>query len=120
MSLLDDSTIAELRGIEVSAMPETVTIKRPTTTHGAGGSRTTFADVATVAGSYWTPLQPQEQAIAGRYGVTTATMVALPYGTDVRASDRLIITSGPTLDVVGVLTGGAWETSRRCVCKEVG
>lgn len=118
--MLSTPEIAALRAQQTLAMPDTVTIQRPTRVEdGAGGVTDTWATVATVKGRLSVDMrQGREGQAGGRQTALAYYRVTLPAGTDVRVKDRLLVASR-TFEVGPIQAGGAWETARVCPCTEV-
>lgn len=107
-----------MRAAQATALPETATIQRATTSRTAsGGTTTNWATAGTAACRLSSRGVPQEYLEAGAARGVQYWMVTLPYGTDVRRTDRLVI-GAQTLEIVGMASGGAWETALRAVCVE--
>jgi hypothetical protein len=92
MSFLSDQELAEMRAVCTSAMPDMATVQRKAgVDDGMGGESVTWPDLGTSAcevvrepapGIVLEGEQPQSVAYWG---------VRLPYGTDVRAGDRIVV-----------------------------
>lgn len=106
--------LAAMRETAAIALPETVTLKRPTrTVDAAGGIVETLNTVTTTAGRVARE-QPREVTQANKTTILAEWIVTLPYGTDVGAGDVLEV-NGQTLHVVGRFTG-SWRTCERVLC----
>lgn len=100
-------------------LPETCTVRRVTYTQSAYGSTAeSWANANTYACRVSPAASPRELALAGRQVHEAGLVVTLPYGADVRPDDRLVV-GARTLEVTGVVTGGAWQTVLRVLAKEV-
>lgn len=122
--MLSAETLAGLRAITATALPDTAAVQRPTQVVDANGNTTeTYATVATVAcrvsrvGN-----DVEERVLANRITGRSAFTVYLPYDADARETDRLAVTStdpafaAQTYEVVGVLAPTTWGVHVRCVC----
>lgn len=118
MTLLDTSTLTDMRAAQAEAMPETVLVKRLTnTTDSQGGYTRTWATNATTTGRISTTAG-QERKLGDKIVAMGDYLVTVPYTVDVTAKDRLVIGSR-TFEIVHVMDKESWETARRCVCKEL-
>lgn len=59
-----------------------------------------------------------EQIVAGELISAMPYQVDLPYGTDVRASDRLRINGDRVVEVMGVAVGESWGLMTTAIAKE--
>jgi head-tail adaptor len=117
--MLGSSELAALREEQERLMTTSVGVYRRSRTPNATGTWSeAFTLAATLsanvhAGGGW-PSEPVKGArVTGR-----RTWVAVfPHGSDVRADDRLTC-DGHTLEVVGLLSGGALATALRVLCVE--
>lgn len=120
MTLISAGTLTWLRGIQEDFLPETVTIQRAPLVNDGYSNR--FQDWAnatetTVAGRITTTRQTsQEREIADQVQPQTTYTVRVPFGTDVRETDRLVI-AGRTYEVLGVLRE-SYPTIQRLVVME--
>lgn len=121
MVMLTAAELAVLREVQEEAMPDTCTIQRRSLqSDGMGGYTESWSDLATgvrcrIASARY---RPEERAIAEQVRGKTLWMLTLPAGQDITARDRVIV-SGVAYEVVGLLTGGAWETARRVLLQRV-
>lgn len=119
--MIDARTLAEMKTRQQAAMPDSCVVKRLTrASDGAGGSTESWATAATVACRY-APARGAEQQAAGKLAAVGVWTVTVPQGTDVRATDRLVIGTR-TFEVVTTAAGsvdGAWETALRVLATEV-
>jgi head-tail adaptor len=117
--VLTAAELAAMRAVQKAALPETATIRRATASRTTtGGTSLEWSDAGTAACRLSSRGVPQEYLEAGAARGVQYWMVTLPYGTDVRREDRLVI-AARMLEVVGLASGGEWETAMRVVCAEV-
>jgi head-tail adaptor len=118
--LLSAQDFIDLRATAAETLTETALVKRPTlVSDSAGGYTETAAPTAvTVACRVAPSRSPAELALAERVSAVQGWMVTVPYATDVRATDRLIVGTR-TFEVIGILGAETYETARRCVCVEI-
>lgn len=96
-----------------------VTVQRKSESQGPTGNvKDTYAPVVTVKGSLNQPTAGMLQNYAYLVGNLTLWQVRLPYGTDVRDGDQLVIGSD-TLDVQDVLAPRSYDLSVRVLASEV-
>lgn len=122
--MLSAETLAGLRSVVATALPDTAAIERLTQVVDANGSTTdTYATASTVAcrvSRIGTDVE--ERVLANRITGRSAFTVYLPYDADARETDRLAVTSADsafaaqTYEVVGVLAPTTWGVHVRCVC----
>lgn len=118
--LFTAAEVAQARTDATLAMPDSCAIQRATRTRdGAGGSTTATAILATVPCRLRPAGGGDERTIADALQWVVAYTVSLPWGTDLRPTDTLLI-AGRTFQVGGVLQGGAYSKDYRAVCKEIG
>jgi len=118
--LFTAAEVAQARTDATLAMPDSCAIQRVTRTKdGAGGSTTATAIMATVPCRLRPAGGGDERTIADALQWVVAYTVSLPWGTDLRPADTLLI-AGRTFQIGGVLRGGAYSKDYRAVCKEVG
>lgn len=116
--MLSSDELAQLRSLQEDTMPDTCVVKRKTVTDTDGVRAGTWSTLTTtVCRIRRSGKEPQERAIAERLGVVAAYTIALPYGTDVTAQDRLEA-QGRVFEVAGALAR-SFETARLVVCKEI-
>lgn len=104
-----------------SALDLTIGIYRRTVTQDAAGRVTpTYPNTATytVAGNLAQPTAGQLANYGYRVGSLAAWQVRMPIGTDVRATDRLLV-NGQVLEVQVVLAPQTYETSLLLIASEV-
>lgn len=119
--MLTAGDIAAMRGTAESALPDTATLERLTSTSdGGGGFTEAWATQGAAIPCRIAPLGGGEGGNAGgRVSDETSHVVSLPAETDVTESDRLVI-AGRTYEVTVVRERGEWEISRRVEAKEAG
>lgn len=117
MSLLTTAELAELRAVQVLALPDTVVIHRYTlASDGMGNYDQAWAAVGTVAARlYPQSVRTMGETTAGGAQVMSETrwFVTLPYGTTISAADRLRI-GGRTWEIYQVNNTESWQTAVRC------
>ncbi|HPV11713.1 MAG TPA: head-tail adaptor protein [Verrucomicrobiota bacterium] len=117
-ALLPSDELAALRATQEAALPDTAAIRRITrTSDGAGGHTESEATVTTVACRMAQIGNGSERLIAERLSLAESVVVTMPYGTDVRLTDRLLI-SGVTWEVVAILER-SWSTALRVIAARV-
>lgn len=122
--LLDDATLAGLRAIAATALPDTAQVQRLTqVVDDIGGTTDTYATVSTVACRVSrTGNQPSERIVAERITGRSAFTIFLSHDADVRESDRIVVTStdpafaAQTYEVIGVMAPTTWMVHTRAVC----
>lgn len=122
MTIFDDRDLAELRALEVSAMPDTVIISVPgPTVADAFGGRTAGTPVLTTTIGLVVSVgqTPQERVIAERASGSVLAAVVVPVGVSVPDTATLTINSTLTMQVVGVVPGGEWATAQKVICKVI-
>lgn len=109
-----------LRGLNESMMPDSAAIQRLTETASGDGTSESWATVATVACRLSPNGSAATEALGAGLSVRSAAnwRVALPAGTDVRSSDRLVI-NARTFEVAGVLGGRSYATQTTAICTEL-
>lgn len=115
MGLISPGTLASLKRVALSAMPDTCTIQRQSAVDdGAGGQTLTWATLSTPKCRVFTQKQTiQERTAEGRLENVVRWFIALPAGQDVAASDR-IAANGVTYEVAGVQQPTSYEVERIC------
>ena len=114
-------SLERLRAEQLRWMPETVAILRKVDTADAAGGQidTTYATVATTKGRLaGTNKTVQERVFAERLGLAAPYLVSMPYGTDVKLSDRLLIGGTRTMEVTAILDE-SYNTVTYAICSEV-
>lgn len=115
---MNAATLARLRRVANANMNESAVVSRPTrTSDGMGGWTETWTTAATLACRRLSTLSQAEQRIAERMAIVRPWVAQLPALSDVRETDRLVISSD-TLEVVNVAIS-SWEAVRRVLCKEM-
>lgn len=123
---MDATTLAGLRSVAAGFLPDVCTVQRPGTavSDGAGGWTTPYTDVLVAAPCRISPAGGGDEALfAGRVVGQTDWIVTLAATTDIRLSDRLVVTvtdqsSTRTFEVVGVAGPRSYEVARRVACRE--
>jgi len=113
--MLSSEELAAMRQTQNSALPDVADILRPAVAVDAVGEPVeTLTTVATGVACRISPNRQGKQAIVGERIVDVAPyVVTFPYGTDVRAGDR-IVSGGATYEVLGVRVAGNWATAVQC------
>lgn len=102
------------------ALADTAVIERAAwASDGEGGQTATWATHATVPAMLSGVGSADEQEIGEGVRAVVSWTVSVPVGTDVVASDRVVI-NGKTLEVVGVIGGRTYAALARVLCSEVG
>lgn len=115
--MLTASDLAFMRATQDEALPDTCTIQQKTlTSDGMGGYTEGWTDRATDVACRLAPAtyRPGEQVIAEQQVGSSLWQLTLPAGQVIEASDRVVV-AGVTYEVVGVHSGGAWETAKRAL-----
>jgi len=117
--MLTNADLAYMRATQEDALPDSCTRERtPMVADGQGGFIAGTPVVVTL------PCRKASRGIPDHYMAMQAAqgkqlwMVTFAYGADVRARDVLTI-GGVDMTVLGLASGGAWETAVRAVCVEV-
>ncbi len=117
-ALLPSDELAALRATQEAALPDTAAIRRITrTSDGAGGHTESEATVTTVACRMAQIGNGSERMIAERLSLAESVIVTMPYGTDARLVDRLLI-NGVTWEVVAIMER-SWSTAMRVIAARV-
>ncbi len=118
--MLSAAELTAMRAVAALTLTETALVKRRVlTTDSAGGQTATWPSTTVTTTCRVAPSRtPVEQILADRVAAVQGWTVTLPYGTDVRAQDRLYVGSR-VFEVIGVLAAETFETARRCVCVEI-
>lgn len=118
--MISNAELAAMQAVANSAMDLTLTQKRNSPTQGPTKNVIdNYVTVATLTGNLAQPTAGMLANYNYRVGDLAAYLVRLPYGTDIRASDRLVTTDGQTLDVQVVLTPQSYATAIQCIASEV-
>lgn len=118
--MLTTTQTTDLRATQQGALTRSCQIQRPTaTSDGAGGQTTTTATVATVPCAYrQRDLSVGERELAGRLGVGTLLTLTVPWGTDLRNVDRVLV-DGRTFEVQASPLRGSLQLAVQAVVAEV-
>jgi len=119
MRSLTATELSRMRATQDAAMPDSCQVKRRVqTTDGLGGTGFTWPAVThTYDCRLSTQGIPAEYLRYARETRRQAWSVTIAHGSDVLATDRLII-GVRTLEILGFASGGAWETALRVICAE--
>jgi len=111
--MLSASDLSTMRAAQQLTMLTACYVRRKSsTTDSQGGHTTTNSDTATVCRI--APTGGDEAEIAAKLEAVTAYTITLPYGTDVLASDEIVI--GSTVYAIrAVLDGGDMATAVRVI-----
>jgi len=121
VSIFSPAEMAGFRALPAAlgALADSYAIRRDTVTADSeGGQTTTMATVE--AGSCLLTtgaVRPEERRLAERAGATAPFVVKLPYDTGLRPSDVLVV-NDRTLEILGVLRGGALGVVVTAICEE--
>jgi hypothetical protein len=117
---LRDAAIARTRRAVEGMMTSTATIMRSTAVHSAGGYRPGFAAVATTRCLLTASVLSGggEGQGAGELTATMQYTLAVPGGTDIRPSDRVVVGS-TTFEVLACKRSDTWNTSDSATLVEI-
>jgi len=115
----NDRDLTLMKTQQESAMPESVTITRVTTSSDNYGGWTESTTTSTAKGRFgsMTGVGEIEREIAGRLNIDQPVMVVVPAGTDVIETDRLTISSVEY--EVGSVLSKSKATALRLICKKL-
>jgi hypothetical protein len=124
--VITDAMLADLRTRAEAALTDTCTVQRlgAHSLGPAGAEAATYGDVLTGVPCMLRPagVQAEERALAGAVAAVATWIVRLPYGTDVRASDRIVTTVAgetKTLEVLPPTGAASFEPLRQVACTEI-
>ena len=112
----NDRDLTLMKSQQESAMPESVTITRVTTSSDNYGGWTESTTTSTAKGRFGS-MTGVEREIAGRLNIDQPVMVVVPAGTDVIETDRLTISSVEY--EVGSVLSKSKATALRLICKKI-
>jgi len=119
MSLLTAGDVAMMRAVQNAALPDVCTRTRtPLVPDGMGGERPGTPTTASYACRLSNRGVPAQYEAMGAAMGQQLWIVTLPYNADVVAEDVLTI-GAQSMRVLGIASGGEWETATRAVCVEV-
>ncbi len=113
--------LARLRRGADAALPERGHLYRPTlSSDNQGGSTSSPSRIATVPCRVapLTTIEEENKVIGERLAGSRGVWVTLPYHTDVRLSDHLVV-NGLTYEVVSRDHNRSWHISLRVLCREL-
>lgn len=117
--MIPDDQMAIMRAEATKALDITATVQRATAAKdGHGGQGYTWNTIGTVACDMATPTGGMLLVIAGRESDMNMWQVTVPYGSDIKEKDRLIIGSD-TLTVENVYLPESYQIVMRLLCVEV-
>jgi hypothetical protein len=117
--MLTATEVTAMRTTQSATLPDTCTRTRtPLVSDGMGGQKVGTASTASYACRLSTRGVPSQYAAMGAVLGQQLWMVTLPYNADVVAEDVLTIGT-QSMRVLGIASGGEWETATRAVCVEV-
>ncbi len=117
--MLTASELAAIQAVATASLDTSCVIQRATATaDGYGSTAKTWATVATVNATMAQPTAGQLQNYDYLIGNLATWLIRLPYGTDVRIDDQLIL-NGVTLTVQAPLTPQSYQASVRVLASEV-
>lgn len=119
--MISDAELADLKGDNLTAMPDTATILRNTPVSGPGGFTGDYTAVGTTPCRLTASVLSggNEFTAAGELVSTVAYTLTMPAGTDVQPRDR-ILCQGTTFEVIAVKAAASWNLSDSCSMVEVG
>jgi hypothetical protein len=120
--MLTANDLALMRAAQQAALPDTCSIQRATSSHNVIGEG--VPSWAAVGVAIPCRLAPQLrrrdlQAVGEQQRTVGDWVVTLPYDTDVRSGDRIII-GGDVYDVIDTQRAESWLTAIRCEVRRVG
>lgn len=120
MSMLSAAELTAMRTLAQRTLADVATVQRKTTvSDGMGGYTDTWTTVLTttcrVAAN--NNLQADRSITAAQLREGVAWKVTLPFGSDVRLDDRIVV-GARTFEVLGIYAPGTYETARQCACVE--
>lgn len=119
MNLLTANDMAVMRAAQNAALPDTCTRTRtPLVSDGMGGQKEGMPTTASYACRLSNRGVPSQYEAMGAALGQQLWMVTLPCDADVIAEDVLAI-GAQTMRVLGIASGGEWQTATRAVCVEV-
>jgi hypothetical protein len=117
--MISAAFLATMRAVQNRALPGTCTRTRTAlVSDSMGGQKAGTASTASYACRLSTRGVPSQYQAMGAVLGQQLWVVTLPYSADVIAEDALTIGS-QSMRVLGIASGGAWETATRAVCVEV-
>lgn len=120
--LLGAAEMAGMRADARAALPDTGVVWRPTpASDGRGGTALTWAAVASVVPCRLAPGIGQasgEGLTASKLGADANWVVTMPYDTDVRLTDRIVIGTR-TVEVTFITAERSEHVSLRISCREI-
>lgn len=118
MSLLTEADLAAMRAVQNEALPDACTRTRtPLVTDGMGGQKAGTADTESYACRLSNRGVPSQYQAMGAALGQQLWIVTLAHNADVVAEDVLTI-GAQSMRVLGIASGGQWETATRAVCVE--
>lgn len=118
--MISSAELAAMQAVANSAMDVTLTQKRNTPTQGPTKNVIdSYATVATLTGNLAQPTAGMLANYNYRVADQAAWLVRLPYGTDIRAGDRLVTPDGQVLDVQVILAPKSYPIDMQCIASEV-
>lgn len=108
--MITPAELASMRADFARSLTDTATILRRTSSQSAtGAALKTFAPAGAAVACRPAPMsRNQKQLLADQQAAISAVTIHLPYGTDVRTTDRVQI-GAATYEVVGVRTHGNYS-----------
>ena len=119
--LVNAAQLARFQAVAAGAMDVSgIQVKRPANTPDGFGTYTVaLTTVATVTGGWAKPTAGVMQAYAGLIGSQAVWVVRLPYGTDCKAGDHIIMPTGEDLTVQADLSESSYSTCKRVLASKV-
>ena len=119
MPLFGTSELAALQSAASTTLTDTCVIQRRTLTNDGFGSQSeSWATVATTTARLGIPTGSFMVSLAARQTDLTSYEVSLPFGTDVRVNDRLVV-DGRTLNVQNVFSPATLTMLVRVLASEL-
>lgn len=117
--LIPDAEMAQLRADVTPVFDTSATIQRATLgSDGYGNPTETWNTVASVLAGLSKPSARIQALYAARIGSLDSWTVRLPYGTDVKQNDRILV-AGQTLSVQADLSVSSYSTCYSVLATEV-
>lgn len=118
--MIDAAALAQMQATAAQSLdiPGCVVRRKTTTLSAYATAEETWSDVAAVSAGMAEPKSQLLQQFAARIASQRAWVVSLPYGTDVRRDDELVL-AGRTLRVQADLSLGSYSTLNQVLATEV-
>lgn len=118
--MLSASDLAAIQAVATSSLDISgAQVQRATTADdGYGHAVKTWATIATVAAGMAKPSARIMAEYAAKIGTLASWVVSLPYGTDVRSDDQIVL-AGQTVRVQADLTSSSYPTLTQVLATEI-